>query len=74
VSPCRAVDRRVAVSTDAWRTGFRPRHGRCRTVGCFTDGLGRTRWQHVPPGSDVTAAELPPGDFRQVIDAVSRAS
>jgi hypothetical protein len=29
VSPCRAVDPCVAVSTDAWRTGFVPQDGRC---------------------------------------------
>ena len=42
VSPCRAVDPCVAVSTDAWRTGFVPQDGRC-----FTDGHGRGRGSGV---------------------------
>ena len=45
-----------------------------RTVGCFTDVHGRGAVAARSPGSEVIAVGLPPGDFRQVIDAVSRAS
>ena len=45
-----------------------------RTVGCFTDGHGRDAVAARSPGSNVVAADLPPGDFRLVIDAVGRVS
>jgi hypothetical protein len=52
VSSCVAVDRCVAVSTDAWRTGFAPWDGRCAPSAVSRTATDGTRLAARFPGSN----------------------